>query len=288
MVETNNKKLFNLVMDKRFETGEYNFETAYGSVKLVKTWSVSSSKDSVDKVDLYLNDELILTLKNCNSWFDPFTYETLYAHVGENKIELCNDLQSDEDNLTIKASTPNSDFLIQELKHNRFKAIKDDIFFKKFEVQLIDKELCGENINYHIDDGTKDFLVHIDDGTAMKVPINPNSTAAEEVQRLKDKFAEAKRRDTLGLLIETIFKKYEFEEDFDVELLDMEEKALKDIADFYNKYHVNKEEIFEKLDSNPVFKEVEKYVEKILQEHELAIAQEKVDKIQKRIKELEN
>ena len=96
------------------------------------------------------------------------------------------------------------------------------------------------------------------------------------------------RTSNLGLLVKTILEKYEFEEGFDIESLEREEKVLKEIADFYNKYYINKGEIFKRLDSNLVFKEVEKYVEKILQEHELAIAQEKVDKIKKRIKELEN
>ena len=288
MVKTKNEKLFELVMDDRFEAGEYNFETPYGSVKLVKAWPVCCSKYSIDKVDLYLDDELILTLKNCNSWFDPFTYEILYAHDGERKLELRVEPRKVGNSITMTVNSPISDFLIMEAKRNQFMAIKDDDSLKRFEAQLIDNELCGENINYHIDDGTEDFLVHISDSSAVAVPVSPNSTAAQEIAELKAKLAEVKKSDTHGLLLEAIFKKWEFDKNFDVETLDMEEKALKAIAEFYNTYHVNKEEIFEKLDSNPVFKVVEKYVERIFQEQELAAAQEKVNEIKSRIRELES
>ena len=288
MVKTKNEKLFELVMDDRFEAGEYNFETPYGSVKLVKAWPVCCSKYSIDKVDLYLDDELILTLKNCNSWFDPFTYEILYAHDGERKLELRVEPRKVGNSITMTVNSPISDFLIMEAKRNQFMAIKDDDSLKRFEAQLIDNELCGENINYHIDDGTEDFIVHISDSSAVAVPVSPNSTAAQEIAELKAKLAEVKKSDTHGLLLEAIFKKWEFDKNFDVETLDMEEKALKAIAEFYNTYHVNKEEIFEKLDSNPVFKVVEKYVERIFQEQELAAAQEKVNEIKSRIRELES
>ena len=67
MVKTKNEELFKTLMSNDFNLGEYNFETPYGSVKLVKFIENNVNKDFV-KVELSLNGILILTLKDSKNF----------------------------------------------------------------------------------------------------------------------------------------------------------------------------------------------------------------------------
>ena len=191
--------------------------------------------------------------------------ECLYWKKDNDNLEIYNIV--DEEDFIMHGRLSKSCFHRIEIANNHLYGITDK-FFSSIAAELYDDVIFCYDCPIVYDLNEKQFYLNIDiDGKWYNTLINSNTTVAAELEKIKNKMKELKDLNALGHLAFDLVQKYIFE-DIDLEDLESCEKGFRELVEFYNKYYVNREAIYEKLDSNPVFKLLEVQVKEIFQEKE--------------------